>query len=70
MLLNFIKAEKREEVLVEKYAELVNSGVKPAQILVLVQNSTLKKRFTSLAFEKLNIGSVEKLNIHSFTKCK
>ena len=46
MLLNFIKVESREKLLVEKYIELINSGVKTSEILVLVQNSTIKKSTT------------------------
>ena len=45
MLLNFIKVDFREDILIKKYLELVNSGVKPSEILVLVQNSTLKQKF-------------------------
>ena len=66
MLLNFIKAEFREKLLVEKYLELIHSGVKTSEILVLVQNSTLKKNFTDKVLNTINISAFEKLNIHSF----
>ena len=66
MLLNLIKAEFREDILVQKYLELVNSGVKPSEILVLVQNSTLKRKFTDRVLNDINIDAIEKLNIHSF----
>ena len=66
MLLNFIKAEFREKLLVEKYIELINSGVKTSEILVLIQNSTIKKRFSEKVFEKFTTNSIERLNIHSF----
>jgi len=66
MLLNFIKADKREELLINKYCELLTSGVSPSEILVLVQNSTLKKEFINRVFEKINISAIEKLNIQSF----
>ena len=66
MLLNFIKVEFREAILLDKYVELINSGVKPSEILVLQQNSTTKQNFTNKALEKIKIGSIEKLNIHSF----
>lgn len=66
MLLNFIKAELREKILLEKYCELVNSGVKPSEILVLVQNSAAKKKFIENVFKNIKINAVEKLNIHSF----
>lgn len=66
MLLNCLNSYKREELLVEKYSNLVNSGIKPSEILVLVQNSTLKKSFTRKVLEKIFVPSIEKLNIHSF----
>ena len=66
MLLNFIKAEIREELLVDKYIELINSGAKTSEILVLVQNSTLKKKFTNEVLEKIQTPAFESLNIHSF----
>ena len=66
MLLNFIKAEFREELLVQKYLELISSNVKPSEILVLVQNSTLKSKFSDKILEKINIPSYDKFNIHSF----
>ena len=66
MLLNFIKAEFREELLVQKYLELIGSNVKPSEILVLVQNSTLKRNFSDKILEKINISSYDKFNIHSF----
>ena len=66
MLLNFIKAELREEILVQKYLELISLNVKPSEILVLVQNSTLKSKFSDKILEKINIPSYDKFNIHSF----
>ena len=66
MLSNFIKVEFREKLLIDKYIELINSGVKPSEILVLQQNSTLKQNFTKKVLETIKITSFEKLNIHSF----
>lgn len=66
MLRNFIKAEFRESLLVEKYLELIDFGVKPSEILVLVQNSTLKRKFSDKVLENIKTDSIEKLNIHSF----
>ncbi len=66
MLLNFIKVDFRTKVLVEKYLELISEGVKPSEILVLVQNSTLKKQFVNKILENLKINAIEKLNVHSF----
>ena len=66
MLLNFIKVDFQTKVLVEKYLELISDGVKPSEILVLVQNSTLKKQFTDKILDKIKIDAIEKLNVHSF----
>lgn len=66
MLLNFIKVDFRTKILVEKYLEFISLGAKPSEILVLVQNSTLKKQFTDKVLDKLDLKAIEKLNIHSF----
>lgn len=66
MLLNFIKVDFRTKVLVEKYTELISAGVKLSEILVLVQNSTLKKQFVDKILENIKIDAIEKLNVHSF----
>ena len=66
MLLNFIKAEFREDLLVEKYFELISCGVEPVEILVLAQNSTSKQKFIDRILKNLSLKSFEKLNIHSF----
>ena len=66
MLLNFIKVDFRTKVLVEKYSELISDGVKPSEILVLVQNSTLKKQFSDKILKNIQINAIENLNIHSF----
>jgi DNA helicase-2/ATP-dependent DNA helicase PcrA len=66
MLLNFIKANFRENLLVQKYFELISCGAKPSEILVLVQNSTLKNSFTNKLIENINLDSIEKFNVHSF----
>ncbi len=67
MLLNFIKVDFRTKVLVDKYLELISEGVKPSEILVIVQNSTLKKQFSNKVLEEINVNAIEKLNIHSFS---
>lgn len=66
MLLNFIKVDSTTKVLVEKYSELIAGGVNPSEILVLVQNSTLKKQFADEVLKKINLTAIEKLNIQSF----
>ena len=66
MLLNFIKVDFRTKVLVEKYLELISDGAKPSEILVLVQNSTLKKQVGNKILENIKVNAIEKLNVHSF----
>ena len=66
MLLNFIKVDFRENLLVMKYLDLISNGVKPSEILVLVQNSTLKKQVTNKILQDIKIDAIEKLQIHSF----
>ena len=56
----------KTDVLIDKYAELLNSNVKASEILVLVQNSTLKNNFINKTLEKLNVNSLEKMQVHSF----
>lgn len=56
----------KTDILIDKYAQLINDGVSASQILVLVQNSTLKNEFTKKVLEKLEIDCIEKLQIHSF----
>ena len=66
MLLNFIKADFREHAIIEKYYELISKGIKPSEILVLTQNSTLKKKLQNKILENIPVNSIEKLNVHSF----
>ena len=56
----------KTDLLINKYAGLLNSGVKASEILVLVQNSTLKNNFINKTLEKLNINHLEKMQVHSF----
>jgi len=59
-------ASDKTEILKNKYAQLLNSGVKASEILVLVQNSTLKNDFIENTLNELKIDSIEKLQVHSF----
>ena len=59
-------ASAKTEFLTEKYAALLNSGVKASEILVLVQNSTQKKIFIDQTLEKLTINGLEAMQVHSF----
>jgi len=56
----------KTDILIDKYAQLLNDGISASEILVLVQNSTLKNEFQNKVLEKLIIDCVEKLQIHSF----
>ena len=66
MLLNFIKVDFREDLLVKKYLDLISDGIKPSEILVLVQNSTLKNNFINKIYKNINLNAFEKLQVHSF----
>ena len=59
-------ASNKTTFLREKYTQLLNSGVSAAEILVLVQNSTLKNRFIEETFKNLTIPCIEKPQVHSF----
>lgn len=66
MLIEGNIASDKTDFLIDKYAQLLNSGVKSSEILVLVQNSTLKNYFIQKTLERLTIDSLEKLQVHSF----
>ena len=59
-------ASDKTDFLIDKYANLLNHGVNSSEILVLVQNSTLKQHFIEKTLEKLTITGFEKLQVHSF----
>ena len=59
-------ASNKTEILIDKYVELINSGISASKILVILQNSTLKNEFKEKVFEKINVNCIEKLQIHSF----
>lgn len=56
----------KTKILTDKYTELLNSGVNASEILVLVQNSTLKNKFIERTLKGLKQDSIEKLQVHSF----
>ncbi len=66
MLLNKIDAKSRQKFLEKKYIELISEGVKPSEILVLVQNSNLKKIFIENVLQNISVNAIERLNIYSF----
>ncbi len=67
MLIQGSLAANKTDFLINKYVELVNSGVSASKILVLVQNATLKQNFLNAVLEKLEITGFEKLNVFSFS---
>ena len=66
MLLNLTKVHAGLGILQDKYLQLVSEGIKPSEILVLVQNSTIRKQFTNNILEVIELNAIEQLNIHSF----
>lgn len=56
----------KTDFLINAYVRLLNSGVKSSEILVLVQNSSLKQNFINKTLEKLEVNCIEKLQVHSF----
>ena len=60
-----VKSEKFN-ILVKKYAELINSGVSTSSVLVVLQTPSDKSRFINSALELITIPAIEKLNIHTF----
>ena len=66
MLIEGSISSNKTQILAEEYARLINSGVSSADILVLVNNSSAKERFSKKVFELLEVDSVEKMQIYSF----
>lgn len=56
----------KTKILINKYTELLNSGIPSSKILVLVQNSNLKNKFIERTIEKLTVNAIEKLQVYSF----
>ncbi len=59
-------SSEKTNILISKYAELLNSGIPASEILVLVQNSTLKNNFVEKTLDKLTVEAIEKLQVYSF----
>lgn len=66
MLINSEESKNRENILAEKYCQIIDSGVNPSEVLVILQNSFSKKNFTDKVLRNIKINAFEKLNIHSF----
>ena len=66
MLLNFIKVDFREELLVQKYLELIHSGVKTSEILAMETSESYKQverfiRLTNLIPELLEMVDTKQI---------
>lgn len=66
MLIQGAISSEKTNMLVQKYAELLNSGISSLKILVLLQNSSKKDGFIKETLENLNINSLEKFQVYSF----
>ena len=66
MLIEGSVSSKKTDLLIEKYAKLLNAGISASEILVLVQNSKLKNKFVESTLNLLEVSAVEKLEVHSF----
>ena len=61
MILEGSVSSDKTDMLIEKYAKLLNAKVPASKILVLVQNSQLKNKFVENTLNLLKINAVEKL---------
>jgi DNA helicase-2/ATP-dependent DNA helicase PcrA len=66
MLLKGSISSEKTEKLIEKYVQLLNSGIDSSKILVILQNSNKKNQFIKATFEKLTVKVIEKLQVYSF----
>ena len=66
MIINASVKSKRTKLLIESYLKLLNSGVDPENILVLVQNSKKKKDFIEQIKKHSKNGSIGNIKIYSF----
>ncbi len=66
MIIEGTIGSNKTEMLIDKYAGLLNAGIPASKILVLVQNSNLKDKFITKTLKKLTIDVIEKLQVYSF----
>lgn len=66
MLLESDIATDKFSKIAEKYVQLINTGVCPSEILVILQNSTDKKNFSELILNETKVNYLEDLKIYSF----
>lgn len=64
MLISADLSTNKTDFLIEKYTELLNSGIDASEILVLVQSG--KQNFVNKTLENLNADCIEKLQVHTF----
>lgn len=66
MIIESTLSSDKTEILINRYASLLNNGIDASKILVLVQNSKLKNEFIDKTLDKLEINCFEKLQVHSY----
>lgn len=66
MIISADLSTNKTDLLIEKYASLLNHGTKASQILIIVPNSARKQYFIDKTLEQLSINCLEKLQVHSF----
>jgi len=66
MIINSPSCEQRYETLKKEYLKLINEGINPENILVLVQNSKKKKEFIEYIKKNSKQGSIGNIKIYSF----
>ena len=67
MIIDGTVSSNKSQILVDKYADLLNSGVDASKVLVLVANAHVKNSFIEATLKQLKINSFEKLLVHSFS---
>ena len=67
MLINAPSITNRTKILEDEYFKLLQNGVAPDNILVLVQNSKKKKEFINNIKRRFNLGSIGNLKVYSFS---
>lgn len=66
MIIDGSISSNKTDILAQKYASLINSGVDASAILVLVQNSKLKNKFIEKVLQEIEVEFMEKMEIYSF----
>lgn len=66
MILNATISSDKNRVLVDKYTELLDTGISPSKILVIVQNSIQKSQFLKEILTKTVMDTFETPKIYSY----